>query len=98
MEVDVLGVRDIRRGRKTPARRVDRPERRKLGPAASEVVTAEKVSGLRARKNPGCAAETGAGEAVHVVLGQTLVATLPGAAAVLAREQRAVFHAREDRT
>ena len=53
MEVDVLGVRDIRRGRKAPTRRVNRAKRRELGPAAPEVVAAEQMRGLRAGEDAG---------------------------------------------
>src|SRR5262249_59525324 len=91
MEVDVLGMSDVRRGREGPARRVDRPERRKLGPAAPEVVAAEQVRGLRPGEDTDATAQTGAGEAVHVVLGQAFVPARPGAPALPARDPRALL-------
>jgi hypothetical protein len=97
VEVDVLGVGDVRRRREAPARRVDRAQRRELGPAAAEVVAAEQVRGLRARVDTNAVAHPRAGEAVHVLLPESLVTPLPGAAAISACEQGAVLHAREDR-
>src|SRR4029450_10587300 len=84
MEVDVLGVGDVRGRREAPARRVDRAQRRQLGPAAAEVVAAEQVSGLRARIDAHAIAHPRAGEAVHVLLLESAVAALPGASAVSA--------------
>src|SRR5262249_23928243 len=97
MEVDVLGMGDVRRRREAPARRIHRAQRRELGPAAAEVVAAEQVGGLRARVDAHAIAHPRAGEAVHVLLLETTVAALPGASAVRAGEERAVLHAREDR-
>jgi len=97
VEVDVLGVGDVRRRREAPARRVDRAQRRQLGPAAAEVVAAEQVGRLRARIDAHAIAHPRAGQTVHVLLLESAVAALPGASAVSAGEERTVLHAREDR-
>ena len=97
MEVDVLGVRHVRRSRKAPSRRIHRPERGELLPAAPEVIAVEQVSGLGAGEDADARTESGAREAVHVLLAEALVSPFPGAAAITAREHRALLHSREDR-
>src|SRR5215813_11432742 len=80
VKIDVLGVRDVGRSREAPPRRVDGSQCRQLAPAATEVVAVEEMRGLGPGENAGAGAEPGAGEAVHVVLGQAFVSALPGAA------------------
>src|SRR5207244_6875366 len=97
VEVDVLGVGDVRWCRETPFRRVHRPESRQLGPAPSEIVAEEQVRGFGPREDTHATGQTGAGEAVDIVLREPMVPPLPGLAAVCAGHDRAVLGAGEKR-
>ena len=69
----------------------------KLGPAAPEIVAAEEVRGLRPGKDAHAAGQSGAREAVDVVLREPVVSPLPAVAPVGAGEDRAVVRPGEDR-
>ena len=82
---------------KAPLGRIHRPQGREFRPVAPEIVAIEQVRRLRPGKNARAAGQSGAGQAIDVVLREPVVSALPGVAAVAAGEDRAVIHPREDR-
>src|SRR5262249_7265052 len=98
VERNVLGMGDVWRRRESPPRHIHRSQGWEFGPAASEIIAGEQVRRLRAGKNAHAAGQPGARQAIDIVLSESVVALLPGMAAIAAGEDRAVLRSREDRT
>jgi hypothetical protein len=93
---DVLRVRDMGRCRETPSGHIHRPQGREFRPVAAEIVAIEQMRRLRSGINARAASQSGAGQAIDVVLRESTISLLPGVAAITAGEDRAMVHSCED--
>jgi hypothetical protein len=96
MEVDVFGMGDMGRCWEPPFRHVHRPQGREFNPATAQIVAIEQVRRFRPGKHTCATVQSGAGEAIDVMLCEARISGLPGVAAIAAGEHRAAICPRED--
>src|SRR5215510_1745092 len=96
VKIDVLRMGDGGRRREGPLGRIHRPQSRELRPTAAEIIARKQVRWLRSGEKTWASGQSGARQAIDVVLCEPVVAPLPGVAAIAAGKNRAVVRSRED--